>query len=583
MIRVIVTLALLASLGGSAASQEAAPKLKELVTVTADVVRIGDLVENAGAASSIGIFRAPDLGHTGTVEVARIAEALKSHEIERLDTSGLTEVVVTRLSRVIAAKDVEERITRALAGQHGFGDVRNMGVTFDREVRALHVEASASADLLIARMTVDPRTGRFDVSFEIPGSAVARRLPLRFTGTAVETIEAAILSRPVGRGDMIRESDVTIERRPKIEAAGEAIGADQVIGMSAKRALRSGQVVRASDVIKADVIARHEVVTIFYEVPGIRLTMRGKALEAGAVGELINVLNVQSNRTVQAAVHGPGQVVVTAATPRLAAAEAPLSDNRRRRAPVSVIMQSRFSRTISIIAGFALLPGCTALDRIATLGDQPALTAIENPTSQPGYKPVHMPMPTPQPASYSPNSLWRNGSRAFFKDQRAHQVGDILTVKVKITDKATLENETSRSRKNNEDSGIDNFFGKGKVPIMNSAVPTRIFTADSNASSDGKGAIERKEELLTNIAGVVTQLLPNGNLVVEGRQEIRVNFEIRELIVAGIVRPEDIESDNTIDSSKIAQARIAYGGRGQITDVQQPRYGQQALDIMLPF
>ena len=246
-------------------------------------------------------------------------------------------------------------------------------------------------------------------------------------------------------------------------------------------------------------------------------------------------------------------------------------------------MQSRFSRTISIIAGFALLPGCAALDRIATLGDQPALTAIENPTSQPGYKPVHMPMPTPQPASYSPNSLWRNGSRAFFKDQRAHQVGDILTVKVKITDKATLENETNRSRKNNEDSGIDNFFGKSKVPIMNAAVPTRIFTADSSASSDGKGAIERKEELHTNIAGVVTQLLPNGNLVVEGRQEIRVNFEIRELIVAGIVRPEDIESDNTIDSSKIAQARIAYGGRGQITDVQQPRYGQQALDIMLPF
>ena len=248
-----------------------------------------------------------------------------------------------------------------------------------------------------------------------------------------------------------------------------------------------------------------------------------------------------------------------------------------------MIMKFRYFKALSVITGAALLPGCAAIDRLSMLGDQPALTAIENPTSQPGYKPVHMPMPTPQPASYSPNSLWRNGSRAFFKDQRAHQVGDILTVKVKITDKATLENETSRSRKNNEDSGIDNFFGKTKVPIMNAAVPTRIFTADSNASSDGKGAIERKEELQTNIAGVVTQLLPNGNLVVEGRQEIRVNFEIRELIVAGIVRPEDIESDNTIDSSKIAQARIAYGGRGQLTDVQQPRYGQQALDVLLPF
>jgi flagellar L-ring protein precursor FlgH len=190
----------------------------------------------------------------------------------------------------------------------------------------------------------------------------------------------------------------------------------------------------------------------------------------------------------------------------------------------------------------------------------------------------------PQPASYNPNSLWRNGSRAFFKDQRAHQVGDILTVKVKITDKATVENETSRSRKNSEDSGVDNFFGKTKLPIFSKInIPGKILTADSTGSSEGKGSIDRKDEITTNVAGVVTQVLPNGNLVLEGKQEIRVNFEVRELVVAGIVRPEDIESDNTIDSTKIAQARIAYGGRGQITDVQQPRYGQQVLDVLLPF
>jgi len=246
-------------------------------------------------------------------------------------------------------------------------------------------------------------------------------------------------------------------------------------------------------------------------------------------------------------------------------------------------MHSRFVSVISVTIGAALLSGCSAFDRIISVGEQPKLSTIENPTAQPGYKPVHMPMPTPQPASYNPNSLWRNGSRAFFKDQRAHQVGDILTVKVKITDKATVENESSRSRKNSEDSGIDNFFGKAKVPIMNTGVPTRIFTADSTASSEGKGSIDRKDEITTNVAGVVTQVLPNGNLVIEGKQEVRVNFEVRELIVAGIVRPEDIESDNTIDSTKIAQARIAYGGRGQITDVQQPRYGQQVLDILLPF
>ena len=243
-------------------------------------------------------------------------------------------------------------------------------------------------------------------------------------------------------------------------------------------------------------------------------------------------------------------------------------------------------RTAKLAALFvltALAGGCSAVDRLSQIGEQPKLSAIDNPTTQPGYKPVQMPMPAAQPASYNPNSLWRNGSRAFFKDQRAHQVGDILTVQVNITDKAIIANETQRSRDTKEDSGIDNFFGKSKVPIVNSAVPTRIFTSDSTTQMDGKGSVNRSEALQTNVAAVVTQVLPNGNLVVEGRQEIRVNFEIRELIVAGIVRPEDIQSDNTIDSSKIAQARIAYGGRGQLTDVQQPRYGSQVLDVLLPF
>ena len=114
-------------------------------------------------------------------------------------------------------------------------------------------------------------------------------------------------------------------------------------------------------------------------------------------------------------------------------------------------------------------------------------------------------------------------------------------------------------------------------------MPGKILTADFDGTERGQGFGEPQEALQTSVAAVVTQILPNGNLVVEGRQEIRVNFEVRELIVAGIVRPEDIQSDNTIDSTKIAQARIAYGGRGQITDVQQPRYGQQVLDVLLPF
>lgn len=243
----------------------------------------------------------------------------------------------------------------------------------------------------------------------------------------------------------------------------------------------------------------------------------------------------------------------------------------------------RLAFALSVTTGACSLGGCAVFDRLGNFADPPRLSAIENPTAQPGYKPVSMPMPSPVPASYSPNSLWRNGSRAFFKDQRAHQVGDILTIKVNIKDNANIKNATERNREVKEDSGIDAFFGKGKVPIMNSAVPTKVFQADSKSEVKGDGKVDRTENVVTYVAAVVTQVLPNGNLVIEGKQEIRVNFEMRELVVAGVVRPEDIESDNTLESQKIAQARIAYGGRGQITDVQQPRWGEQLVDIFLPF
>ena len=247
-------------------------------------------------------------------------------------------------------------------------------------------------------------------------------------------------------------------------------------------------------------------------------------------------------------------------------------------------MPALLLRAVALACLSATLGGCATWDRLRNVGEPPKLSEIENPVAQAGYKPVQMPMPAPQPAVYNPNSLWRNGSRAFFKDLRAHQVGDILTVKVKITDKAEIENATKRQRINKEDSGVTDFIGSKTIGAPARAIlPGRILTADSTASSEGQGSVNRSEQLQTNVAAVVTQVLPNGNLVVEGKQEVRVNFEVRELIVAGIVRPEDIESDNTIDSTKIAQARIAYGGRGQITDVQQPRYGQQVLDILLPF
>jgi flagella basal body P-ring formation protein FlgA len=329
MIRIVVAFATMVALGCAAQAQTAAaaPRLKELVTVTSEIVRIGDLVENAGAAADVPVFRAPDLGQTGAVPVSRIAEALRPYDVTGIDTGGLSEVVVTRLSRALTSKDITDRIARAFAGQYGFGDAENLAVILDRDVRILHVESTVTADLAVARMNVEPRTGRFDITFELPGSTLSRRAALRFTGSVTETVEAAILRRMLRPGEVVKASDVTSERRPKTEIRGDGIAASLAVGLAAKVALHSGQALRTEDLIKPQVVQRNETVTITYEVPGIMLTVRGKALESGAVGDVVGVLNIQSNRPVQASVIAPGRVSIAAAGPLIATAAASETDD----------------------------------------------------------------------------------------------------------------------------------------------------------------------------------------------------------------------------------------------------------------
>jgi flagellar L-ring protein FlgH len=241
-------------------------------------------------------------------------------------------------------------------------------------------------------------------------------------------------------------------------------------------------------------------------------------------------------------------------------------------------------RCVLLSSAAALSTGCSTLNQLKTIGQTPPLSPVDNPTTKPGYKPVQMPMPTPQPVTYNPNSLWVNGSRAFFKDQRAHQVGDILTVKININDTAEFQDQTQLSRSTTEDSGITNFIGANTIANPAKAVlPGALLNANGNTQMNGSGTINRQDQLLTNVAAVVTQMLPNGNLVIEGKQEIRLNSEKRELVVAGIVRPEDIDSDNSIDLPKIAEARVAYGGQGTLTNAQERPWGQQVTDVVLPF
>jgi len=232
------------------------------------------------------------------------------------------------------------------------------------------------------------------------------------------------------------------------------------------------------------------------------------------------------------------------------------------------------------------LSGCKTLERLSSVGEDPAMTPIQNPTLTASYQPVSMPMPPPITEQRQPNSLWRTGSRAFFKDQRASAVGDILTVLVEIKDQASLDNTTTRSRNASENAGLDNFLGYETLldkVFPNAVDATKLVSAGSDSSTDGSGTVARQEDIELKVAAVVTQVLPNGNMVIQGRQEVRVNAEVRELLVAGIIRPEDITSINTIGYEKIAEARIVYGGRGLLSDLQQPRYGQQIYDILFPF
>jgi len=231
--------------------------------------------------------------------------------------------------------------------------------------------------------------------------------------------------------------------------------------------------------------------------------------------------------------------------------------------------------------------GCKTLNQLSELGTGPELTNIVNPTATPNYRPISMPMPAPEMAEENRNSLWRAGARAFFKDNRAKSIGDILTVKVSLTDSATLKNKTTRTRADTEDVDVTTFAGLEaefrKVLPQGIATGGTIGSFGSAYDTEGDGNITRSEAVTLSVAAVVTQILPNGNLVVIGRQEMRINDELREIMVTGVVRPHDIAYDNTVDHTKIAEMRVAYGGRGMLSDLQSPRWGNQLWDILFPF
>jgi flagella basal body P-ring formation protein FlgA len=316
-------LAATAAFSGAAAAQNTLqplhPQLKAEATVTGPVVKVGDLIDNAGIIANVPIFRAPDLGQSGTVPVAAVVEAVRAHALIGLDTDGLDEVRVTRASRAIPVATIQQAVALSLSARYQLGDVKDIAVNFERDPRIIYVEPNASGEPRVAQIAYDKVSGRFDTAIEIPTGAGANG-KLRLNGTALVTGEVVTLSHAIERGAVIRAGDIAVERRPRTEIVRDAVADREiVVGMAARGALRAGQPLRTTDLMKPELVARGAAVTMYYQIPGISLTVRGKATEAGAEGDTISVINETSKRTLQGVVIGPNRVVVSPTTPRLAA------------------------------------------------------------------------------------------------------------------------------------------------------------------------------------------------------------------------------------------------------------------------
>lgn len=262
-------------------------------------------------------------------------------------------------------------------------------------------------------------------------------------------------------------------------------------------------------------------------------------------------------------------------------------------------MRPSLTRLAVIALGASALTACAATDRLSYVGQTPPLSPMQNVITGSADAAIYGAQ-TDQSRQMSqlaaiaaahnvePNagSLWRGNARSFFGDPRAAQIGDILTVNIDISDRAQVSNQTARSRTNETDSNLTNFFG-GEAALsqfFNDAVdPSSLASFGSESSTQGAGSVNRSETISMTAAAIVVEVLWNGNMLVHGRQEVRINNEVRELLISGIVRPQDIEPDNTIDHTKIAEARISYGGRGHISDMQRPPIGQELYNLLWPF
>jgi flagella basal body P-ring formation protein FlgA len=315
----MIRLSLIALLvSGGAALAAALPgklQLRSELHLARDLVTFGDLIPGlAGEVAATAAFRAPALGETGTIQVSRIVEAARAAGILRegsqLESQGFAQVVVTRAARRITAADLEAAVKTGLQERFGV-DARIFALAIDGGAPAIAVEPELTGEVAVVDLSFDARSRRLQARLTVPGSVATRLKPLRISGQLVETMEVVVPKRPIARGETLGKDDVVVERRPR-EGQGNEIIADAraAIDKVARRALIAGVPLRASDVQREEIVAKGDLVTIVYEAKGLLITLRGRANEAGAMGDVVTVTNPQSKRVLQGKVSGPGRVSV---------------------------------------------------------------------------------------------------------------------------------------------------------------------------------------------------------------------------------------------------------------------------------
>ena len=314
-----------------AAAADPRPVLRLEVAVSGEVVKLGDLFQHAGRFADVPVFRSPDPGHTGQVPAWRIIEAARRVGLEPETGDRNREVSITRDARILPLAEMEERIATALASSLGLTDSTRVQVAFDRGTRPIAVEKEVTGGLDILRIEHDARTGRFEAVLGIGGSPrTDRNGGFRVQGTAVELVEYVVLARAIGRGEIIRASDLVVDRKPRTQLPAftldTVISPGQAVGLAARRPLGPERPFRLADLMKPELVERNGNVLITMEMPGLSLTMRGRALEAGAEGDMIQVENLQSRKKLQATVTGLNRVSIAppvTATTAIATARTP--------------------------------------------------------------------------------------------------------------------------------------------------------------------------------------------------------------------------------------------------------------------